>query len=115
MSPITRASAACRRKSSPPTPGRSPSAANIRAILTLVDDAEERAERRRRRPQEWPVRAYRLGEEPSGDPLDRSTVDERIARVWPLTRAAWRVAGKAIPDYARGDAPGVLSRGGTRP
>lgn len=36
----------------------------------------------------WPMRAYALAEEPLRDPLDRSTVDERVAAVWPLTREA---------------------------
>jgi hypothetical protein len=56
------------------------------------------------------MRAYRLGAEPLVDPLDRSTVDERIAMMWPLARAAWSVAGQPIPNYARSEAPGHLIR-----
>jgi hypothetical protein len=76
----------------------------------MEDSAKQRAERRRRSAHEWPVRAYRLGAEPRVDPLDRSSVNERIAAMWPLARAAWSVAGKGIPDYARCDAPGAVIR-----
>ena len=80
-----------------------------------MDDSGARAERRRQRSHEWPVRAYQLGTEPNVDPLDHSTLDERIAAMWPLARAAWSVAGQSIPDYARQDAPGILIRGRTSP
>jgi len=58
----------------------------------------------------WPLRSYAIAEEPLRDPLDRSTVDERIAAVWPLTCEAWAVAGKAIPSYLRSTAPGSILR-----
>ena len=76
----------------------------------MDDAAKQRAERRRQRADDWPVRAYRLGAEPSMDPLDRSNVDERLARMWPLARAAWSVAGNAMPSYARKDIPGRMLR-----
>jgi hypothetical protein len=70
----------------------------------------ERAERRRQRAAEWPVRRYDLGSEPVRDPLDRSTVNERIELMWPLAKEAWAVAGKPIPSYPRSEIPGVLVR-----
>jgi len=70
----------------------------------------QRAEERRRRAAEWPVRSYRLGEEPVVDPLDRSTVDERLASMWPLARTSWILAGREIPDYERSETPGVVIR-----
>jgi len=76
-----------------------------------MDAAQRRAEFRRLHGSAWPVRAYRLGEEPTRDPLDRSLVDDRLATMWPLARAAWSVAGKAIPDYPRSEAPGTIVRG----
>jgi hypothetical protein len=85
------------------------------ARMGSVDAAARRAEQRRQRAQEWPVRLYRLGAEPSLDPLDRSTVDERIAAMWPLARAAWSVAGKTVPSYQRHDTPGTIIRGRALP
>ncbi len=75
----------------------------------LMDsEARERAERRRLRASQWPVRSFDLGHEPLRDPLDRSTVDERIAMMWPLAKEAWSVAGKPIANYERKDMPGAL-------
>ena len=74
----------------------------------MDSDAKERAERRRLRASQWPVRRFDLGHEPVRDPLDRSTVDERIAMMWPLAKEAWSVAGKSIANYERKDMPGAL-------
>ncbi|HEX4340459.1 MAG TPA: hypothetical protein VH062_31340 [Polyangiaceae bacterium] len=70
--------------------------------------AKERAERRKQRASQWPIRRFDLGQEPLRDPLDRSTVDERIAMMWPLAKEAWSVAGMPIPDYDRANMPGAL-------
>ena len=51
-----------------------------------------------------------LGDEPLRDPLDRSTMDERVATVWPLTREARAVAGKEIPSHPRSAGPGSMPR-----
>jgi hypothetical protein len=75
-----------------------------------MDGANERAAQRRANAAEWPLRSYALTEEPLHDPFDRSTVDERIATMWPLTREAWAVAGKAIPSYLRAAIPGFITR-----
>jgi hypothetical protein len=45
-----------------------------------MDPAERRAEQRRLHASSWPLRRYRLGDEPERDPLDRSTVSQRIIR-----------------------------------
>jgi hypothetical protein len=73
---------------------------------------EERAAARRRNPERWPVRAYRLGEEPETDPLDTSTVDERVALVWRLTLEAWELSGRPMPEYERHEIPGRVLRPG---
>lgn len=81
------------------------------AIVAAMDsEAMERAERRRLQASQWPVRRYDLGREPLRDPLDRSTIDERIAMMWPLAKEAWSVAGKPIANYERKDMPGALVR-----
>lgn len=73
-------------------------------------EAEERAERRRQHASRWPVRRFELGQEPLRDALDRSTVDERIAMMWPLAKEAWAVAGRPIATYERANMPGTLVR-----
>jgi hypothetical protein len=73
-------------------------------------DAQARAERRRQSASQWPVRRFELGQEPARDPLDRSTVDERLAMMWPLAKEAWSVAGKPIATYERKNMPGKLTR-----
>jgi hypothetical protein len=75
-----------------------------------MDAAERRAAERRKRATEWPVRCYRLGEEPNRDPLDLSTIDERIGMVWPLSKEGWAVAGRQIPNYERSSMPGQIVR-----
>ena len=79
-------------------------------ILHMDADAEARAERRRQRASQWPVRRFELGQEPLRDPTDQSTVDERLAMMWPLAKEAWSVAGKPIAAYERKDMPGTLTR-----
>ncbi len=71
---------------------------------------EQRAEARRQRPHEWPIRSHALGREPEVDPLDNSTIDERIALVWVLTMEAWHVSGHELPDYERHQMPGSITR-----
>jgi hypothetical protein len=57
--------------------------------------------------QSWPVRRYRLGEEP-GDDLSRSTsAEERLAMMPALAAEAWALSGTQLPAYARQEAPVV--------
>jgi hypothetical protein len=73
-------------------------------------DAMARADRRRQRASQWPVRRFDLGKEPLRDALDQSTVDERLALMWPLAKEAWSVAGMPIANYERRNMPGKLVR-----
>jgi hypothetical protein len=56
------------------------------------------------------VRVVRPGEEELVDTRDTSSVDERVALVRRLTREQWALAGLAIPDYPRAEAPGRVIR-----
>lgn len=56
------------------------------------------------------MRKVRLGEEELTDPRDTSTVDERLAMVWTLTRQQWAFAGLEIPSYSRDQMPGRVIR-----
>jgi hypothetical protein len=75
---------------------------------------EEMDERARAR-SSWPGGLYTRGQEPSDDIGDVTTPEQRLARVWPLTVAAWRAAGLPIPDYDRAHMPARLFQPGDRP
>ena len=69
--------------------------------------AMERHRERRADRAAWPVRVYRLGEEP-GDDLSRETTPaQRLAMMWPLAVEAWadrithEVEGLSIPFIGR--------------
>lgn len=49
----------------------------------------------------WPVRVFRLGDEPSDDLSDRTTAEERLAMMWPLAVSAWTAAVRPLPEYPR--------------
>lgn len=76
----------------------------------MTDPKEARARSRRADPSRWPVRRYKLGEEPGIDPLDHRSVSERIAAMWPLAVRMWTLSGGSLPDYERSEAPGVVRR-----
>lgn len=66
---------------------------------------EPPAAQRRALRAEWPVRVYRLGEEPGDDLSGETTPAERLAMMWPLALEAWAVAGRALPSYRRHELP----------
>ncbi|MCC6875249.1 MAG: hypothetical protein IT378_13160 [Sandaracinaceae bacterium] len=67
-------------------------------------------EERRRQRASWPVRVVRLGEEELVDSRDASTIDERMALVWKLTRELWAFRGEPMPEYTRAQMPGRVVR-----
>ena len=67
-------------------------------------------EARREARASWQIRRVSLGEEPLFDPRDRSSIDERIARVWRLTKELWAFANLAVPTYERAETPGRIVR-----
>ena len=75
---------------------------------------EEAREARRRARAAWPVQRFALGDEPSDDLSDVTTPTERVAMMWPLALAGWRLAGLPIPTYDRTNLPGKLWRPGER-
>lgn len=60
----------------------------------------------------WPVRAYRLGQEPPDDLSAETTPEERLASMWPLALEAWQLAGRRLPSYDRAHIPARLFRPG---
>ena len=63
---------------------------------------DDGAAARRRARGSWPIRVFRLGEEPGGDLSGSTTPEERIAMMWPLAADAWAAAGRRIPAYDTG-------------
>ena len=73
-------------------------------------------EARRAARAHWPVRKYRIEDEPGPDLSATTTADERLAMMWPLARDAWTLAGLTIPDYPRDRMPNrVIRPAGGRP
>ncbi|MBI3448329.1 MAG: hypothetical protein HY049_05365 [Acidobacteria bacterium] len=66
---------------------------------------DEDAEARRARRSSWPVRKFRLGEEPSDDLSNSTTAEERLEMMWPLALEAYSWAGIPIPTYTRAETP----------
>lgn len=67
-------------------------------------------ERRARRAQ-WPIAAIALEDEGRFSE-SASTLESRLASMWPLAVEAYTLAGRPIPRYARREAPSRLYRVG---
>jgi hypothetical protein len=52
-----------------------------------------------------PIRAYRLGEEPTDDLSAITTAEQRLAMVAELSRRMWELTGRGIPTYERARIP----------
>lgn len=59
----------------------------------------------------WPVRVFRLGDEPPDNLSDRTTPEERLAMMWPLAVSAWTAGGRPLPEYPRHRMPVRVIRG----
>lgn len=68
-----------------------------------IEDRERKARAAARR--SWPIRVYRLGEEPNDDLSATTTLTERLEMMWPLAVDAWASSGQPIPDYPREKTP----------
>jgi hypothetical protein len=53
----------------------------------------------------WPIHVYKLGEESSENLSASTTVEERLAMMWPLALEAWQLSGKPLPTYSRETMP----------
>ncbi len=69
-------------------------------------DRKRRAEARR----DWPVRVFKVGEEPTENLAATTTASERLEMMWPLAKSAWLLAHGEITDYPRGEIPGQVVR-----
>ena len=71
----------------------------------MTNQRDDRSESQAASRREWPIRKYRLGEEPSDDLSESTTPAQRLEMMWPLALEAWSLTGKPLPDYARDEAP----------
>ncbi len=62
----------------------------------------------------WPIRRYKLGEEPPDDLSGTTSIEERLGMMWPLALDAWSSTGLPLPEYTRETMPGRLVRGHRR-
>jgi len=60
----------------------------------------------------WPVRIYRLGDEPGDDLSAATTPDQRLEMVAVLSKRMWELSGRPIPRYQRNQMPGRVIRRG---
>ena len=67
--------------------------------MTAPSPSPGDAESRRLGRATWPVRRYRLGEEPSEDLSATTTATERLAMMWPLAVDAFSHGG-GMPEGA---------------
>jgi hypothetical protein len=63
--------------------------------------ADEALEARRA----WPVRRYRLGQEPGEDQSRLNTAEDRLGVMWDLALEAWSLTGWPLPEYRRDETP----------
>jgi hypothetical protein len=58
----------------------------------------------------WPIRRFRLGEEPPDDLTAVTTAEDRLGMMWRMAREGWAVAGRSLPGYQRSEMPSRLYR-----
>jgi hypothetical protein len=78
----------------------------------MADDSVAARDARRVARARWPIVRVGPGEEQLDDLSETTTPTERIAMMWQLAEEAWRVAGRALPSYARTRLPARLYRPG---
>jgi hypothetical protein len=77
------------------------------AVIAPIRTPEE--ERRHRRAA-WPVRQFRLGEEPGEDLSATTTAQERLAMMWPLALDAFSAGRVLSPAPPRAEWPVKVGR-----
>ena len=80
------------------------------AAETRDSEAQRRAAR-----AAWPIARFTLGDESADDISAVTTAAERIAMMWPLAEAAWKLAGRPLPTYDRSNIPARVFRPGEPP
>jgi hypothetical protein len=76
----------------------------------VVTPAKELRRQRAAARRSWPLRRYRLGEEPGDDLSATTTPEQRLAMMWELALQAWKLSGRDLPRYSRAAMPGKVVR-----
>jgi hypothetical protein len=76
------------------------------SFVVMTDDERRRARER------WPVRIYRLGEEPGDDLSESTTPEERLEILAALSKRMWELSGRPLPTYDRAHMPVRIVRQG---
>ena len=71
--------------------------------MSSEDEEQARAARAAAR-RNWPIRVYKLGEEPPAD-LSSLTTGERLEMMWQISLDTWELTGKPLPTYQRSEMP----------
>ena len=79
--------------------------------IVMRPETDDAVAARRRARAAWPIRVFRLGDEPGDDLSGRTTPEERIEMMWPLAVDAWTAAGYSLPNYTRAQMPCRVVRG----
>ncbi len=72
--------------------------------------AQTTEDERRNRRASWPVRRFRLGEEPVDDLSSTTTAEERIAMMWPLAKDAFSIGPATAEVTSRAHWPVKIRR-----
>lgn len=80
----------------------------------MSDSAQTDDERRAAR-SAWPIRRHALGREPLDDLSGETTPAQRLAMMWELAVAGWRISGRELPTYDRQSMPARFFPPGTAP
>lgn len=99
----------------PPVLGLDVMAARSVRMTPMETDPKHSAEQRRAARAEWPIVRLEAGAEAPDDLSLVSTPAERVAMMWALAQAAWKLAGRPLPVYDRRSIPARLFRPGTPP
>jgi len=78
--------------------------------LTIIHSMEKTSTPHYQARSNWPVKVYRLGEEPSNDLSESTSPEERLTMMWELAERGWVLAGRSFPDYDRENIPGQVLR-----
>lgn len=76
----------------------------------MEDPEDEARAARAAARRNWPIRVFKLGEEPPEDLSATTTAAERLAMMWPLALEAWAFSGRPLPDYKRSETPVQIIR-----
>jgi len=63
--------------------------------------ADDRAKARK----SWPIARRSQFDDAKVDLSSTTTVEERLAMMWPLALSAWSLTGKPLPDCLRSETP----------